>query len=68
MHTPHYRRFAVKVIIFVIAMVFFVGGILLMGYAFSLTQGMAFMFFGGIISIVISLAIPFHVLGQSTKR
>jgi hypothetical protein len=67
MHTPHYRRFAVKVVVFVIAMIFFVGGMLLMGYAFTLTQGMAFMFFGGIISIAIALAIPFNILGQSRR-
>jgi hypothetical protein len=65
MHTPHYRRFAVKVAVFVIAMIFFVGGMLLMGYAFTLTSGMAFMFFGGIVAVAISLAIPFHVVGQS---
>lgn len=55
-----------KVPIFVIAMVFFVGGILLMGYAFELTEGMAIMFFGGILSISLAIAIPFHLLGEQS--
>ncbi len=63
---PHYRRFAVKIIVFVIAMAFFIGGMLLMGYAFHLTEGMAVMFFGGIIAVSISLAIPFHFLGKQS--
>jgi len=56
----------VKVFSFVIALAFFVGGMLLMGYAFNLTQGMAFMFFGGIVAVSISLAIPFHFLGKQS--
>ncbi len=55
-----------KVIVFIIALAFFVGGMLLMGYAFTLTAGMAIMFFGGIIAVAISLAIPFHLLGEQS--
>jgi hypothetical protein len=56
----------VKVIVFIIALAFFVGGMLLMGYAFTLTGGMAIMFFGGIIAVAISLAIPFQLLGKQS--
>jgi hypothetical protein len=56
----------VKVIVFVIALALFVGGMVLMGYAFTLTQGMAIMFFGGIIAVSLSLAIPFHLLGKQS--
>ncbi len=55
-----------KVIVFVIALALFVGGMVLMGYAFTLTQGMAIMFFGGIIAVSLSLAIPFHLLGKQS--
>ncbi|MES2170528.1 MAG: hypothetical protein V4479_07370 [Actinomycetota bacterium] len=55
-----------KVIVFIIALAFFVGGMLLMGYAFELTEGMAIMFFGGIVAVAISLAIPFHLLGKQS--
>jgi len=47
-------------------MALFVGGILLMGYAIDLTQGMAVMFFAGIISISLAIAIPFHFLGKQS--
>jgi hypothetical protein len=56
----------VKVIVFIIALAFFIGGMLLMGYAFTLTAGMAIMFFGGIIAVSLSLAIPFHLLGKQS--
>jgi hypothetical protein len=56
----------VKLFAFVIAMVLFVGGMLLMGFAFRLTEGMAIMFFGGIIAVSLSLAIPFHLLGKQS--
>lgn len=51
-----------KIVAFIIAFAFFVGGFLLMGYAFAPSSGNGIMFFSGIISIVIALAIPFHVL------
>ncbi len=65
-HHSHTGGPPVKVIIFVIALAFFVGGMLLMGFAFQLTEGMAIMFFGGIVAIALSLAIPFHFLGKQS--
>lgn len=53
-----------KIIAFVIAMVFFVGGILLMGYSFEPGGGEAISFAGGILCIGASLFIPFHLLKQ----
>ena len=55
-----------KIFVFVIAMAFFVGGIILMGYAIDLKEGMALMFFGGIQSVSVSLAIPFNLLGEQS--
>ncbi len=55
-----------KIFVFVIAMAFFVGGIILMGYAIDLKEGMALMFFGGILSVSVSLAIPFNLLGEQS--
>ncbi len=55
-----------KVVVFVIAMVLFLGGIVLMGYAFQLKEGMAIMFFGGIVAVALALAIPFHLLGKQS--
>jgi hypothetical protein len=52
----------VKIIAFVIALALFVGGILLMGYAFEPGAGEAITFFGGILCIALSLAIPFTIL------
>lgn len=49
-----------KIVAFVIAMVFFVGGILLMGYSFESESGL--MFFAGILGVGISLFLPFHIL------
>ncbi len=57
-----------KVIQFLIALVFFLGGMLLMGYSFELADGQAFMFFGGIVAIAIALFIPFHIIGTSERR
>jgi hypothetical protein len=56
----------VKVPIFIIALALFIGGILLMGYAFELTEGMAIMFFGGILAVSLSIFIPFHLLGKQS--
>jgi hypothetical protein len=56
----------VKIIVFVIALALFISGMLLMGYAVTLTSGMAVMFFGGIIAVSLSLAIPFHLLGKQS--
>jgi len=48
-------------------MALFVGGILLMGYAIDLAQGMAITFFAGIVSISLAIAIPFHLLGKQSR-
>jgi hypothetical protein len=52
----------VKIIAFVIALALFVGGIIIMGYAFEPGNLEGIMFFGGILCIALSLAIPFTVL------
>ena len=51
-----------KIIAYVIAMAFFVGGMILMGYSFEPGGGEALSFGAGILCIAISLAIPFSVL------
>lgn len=53
-----------KFIAFIIAMVFFLGGMTLLGYAFEPNDGTArfFMFFGGILSITVALAVPMSIL------
>jgi uncharacterized membrane protein HdeD (DUF308 family) len=52
----------VKIIAFVIALALFVGGIVLMGYAFEPSVDHGVMFFGGILSVAVGLAIPIHLL------
>jgi hypothetical protein len=55
-----------KVIVFLVALAFFVGGFLLFGYAFSVTEAWAgAVFFAGILAVCISLAIPFHLLERT---
>jgi hypothetical protein len=56
----------VKIVAFVIAMILFLGGLTLMGYAFQLKSGEAFMFFGGIIAVALALAVPFQFLGKQS--
>lgn len=51
-----------RVLAFVIAIVFFLGGMLLFGYAFEAPAAQAVIFFSGVIAVVVSLAIPFHIL------
>ncbi|MET4781388.1 hypothetical protein [Glaciihabitans sp. UYNi722] len=51
-----------KIVAFVISMALFLGGFLLMGYAFEPGSGEGVMFFGGLVAIALSIAIPFHVL------
>jgi len=52
----------VKIVAFVISMGFFLLGIALMGYAFEPDADHGILFFSGILSVALSLAIPFHVL------
>jgi hypothetical protein len=55
-----------KVIVFLVALAFFVGAFLLFGYAFSVPVAWAGpMFFSGILAVVVSLAIPFHLLERT---
>jgi hypothetical protein len=52
-----------KVFAFLVALAFFVGGLLLFGYAFDVGPGWDYAFFGGgLLAIAFSLAIPFHLL------
>ncbi|WP_394770446.1 hypothetical protein [Lacisediminihabitans sp.] len=51
-----------KIVAFVIALALFVGGILLFGYAFEPGVEHGVVFFGGIVAVALSLAIPFHLL------
>ncbi|WP_183086142.1 hypothetical protein [Mycetocola tolaasinivorans] len=48
--------------IFVIALVLFLGGIYLFGLAFQVEDFHALVFFSGILAISLSIAIPFHML------
>jgi hypothetical protein len=52
----------VKIIAFVVALALFLLGMALMGYAFEPDAPHGILFFGGILSVALSLAIPFHVL------
>jgi len=52
----------VKIIAFVIALGLFLLGIVLMGYAFEPGAPHGILFFSGIASVAVSLAVPFHVL------
>jgi hypothetical protein len=55
-----------KVFVFLVAFAFFVGSLLLFGYAFAVPVVWApWLFFSGIIAVVISLAIPFHLLSRT---
>lgn len=51
-----------KIIAFVIALGLFVLGLVLMGSAFEPDAPHGILFFSGIASVALSLAIPFHVL------
>ncbi|WP_187432620.1 hypothetical protein [Agromyces mariniharenae] len=53
-----------NVVAFIIAMAFFVFGMLLMGYAPGLPGFEAVVFFGGILSVAIAVAIPVNILGR----
>jgi uncharacterized membrane-anchored protein YitT (DUF2179 family) len=57
-----------NVFYFILAFVFFLLGIFLFAFAFNVPNWEAIMFVGGIASISISLAIPFHILGHSEQR
>jgi len=55
-----------KVFVFLVVFAFFIGALFLFGYAFSVPVAWApWLFFSGIIAVVISLAIPFHLLSRT---
>ena len=54
-----------KIIAFVIAMAFFMLGVVLMGHAFEPNVAHGILFFSGILSVAVSLAIPFHLLKRA---
>jgi hypothetical protein len=55
-----------KVVVFLIALIVFLASFVLFGYAFSAPEQIApWMFFGGILTICVSLAIPFHLLRKT---
>ena len=51
-----------RIIAFVIALAFFLGGLMLMGYAFGAGGAAFLMFFGGILAVAVSIVIPVHIL------
>ena len=51
-----------KIVAFLIALVFFVGGMVLFGYAFGPDVQHGLVFFAGIICIAFSIVLPVHVL------
>ncbi len=55
-----------KVFVFLVAFAFFLGAFFLFGYAFSVPEAWGgLVFFSGILAVVISLAIPFHLLSRT---
>ena len=55
-----------KVFVFLVAFAFFAGSLFLFGYAFAVPVMWApWLFFSGILAVVISLAIPFHLLSRT---
>lgn len=51
-----------KIIGFVVAVAFFVGGIYLLGFAFQVPGYEAPVFMGGILLSAIGIAVPIHLL------
>ena len=55
-----------KLFAFLVALILFVGSFALFGYAFSVPEAASpWMFFGGIVAVCVSLAIPFHLLQKA---
>jgi hypothetical protein len=52
-------------IAFTASLVLFIGGIVLFGYAFNAVGYETIVFSAGILAIVASVAIPFHVLKRT---
>lgn len=52
-----------KVLVFLVSLALFLGGLALFGYAFTFPEGtMIWAFGGGILAVSIAFAIPFHLL------
>lgn len=51
-----------KIIGFLVALVFFVGGLYLLGLAFQVEGLETLVFLAGILAASVGLAIPFHVM------
>lgn len=49
---------------FVVALAIFIGGLLLMGYAFYMPGYELVAFIGGILAVAFAVAIPVHVLNR----
>jgi hypothetical protein len=55
-----------KVFPFLVALVLFLGGLALFGYAFAFAEEWrGLTFFGGIAAVALSLALPFHLLERA---
>jgi uncharacterized membrane-anchored protein YitT (DUF2179 family) len=57
-----------NVFYFILAFALFALGIFLFAFSFNVPNYEALIFVGGIASISVSLAIPFHILGHSEQR
>ena len=68
MQRGHHSQDTMNVVYFIIAFVFFLGGIALFAFAFDFPAFQAVMFVGGIGAISVSLFIPFHILGHGEQR
>jgi len=51
-----------NVVIFIVSLALFVLGLWLFGLAFAVTAGMLPIFFGGILSVALAVAIPTTIL------
>lgn len=58
-----------KVVVFIVSLLIFVGSLVLFGYSFEVGDvsglGGGAMFFGGILGVSLAYAIPFHFLGKT---
>ena len=55
-----------KVFVFLVAFAVFVGSLFLFGSAFAVAEAWApWLFFAGILGVVVSLAIPVHLLSRT---
>jgi hypothetical protein len=53
---------------FVICLILFVGGIILMGLSFSLVPFQALFFVLGLLAVAVALAIPIHTSQASLRK